>query len=96
MMDWIVTHEKILITILQLVINFLVTLTCIIIYHMVYHQKPISTTIKSMKKRVAFKTDKPEYHRSASGKSKFEILDEYLSDEEIVKKDRFSDDSDQF
>ena len=40
---------------------------------------------------MTFKTEKPEYHRSVSGKSKFEILDEYLSDDEIVKKDQFSE-----
>ena len=89
-MDWVVKHQELLLILLQLVINFLVTLCCIMVYHMVYHQKPISKG-NPRKKKVTFKTEKPEYHRSVSGKSKFEILDEYLSDDEIVKKDQSSD-----
>ena len=56
---------------------------------MIYHQEPISK-IKPRNRRVTFKTEKPEYHRSVSGKSKFEILDEYLSDDEIVERDQLS------
>ena len=89
-MEWVEKHQELLNILLQLVINFLVTLCCIMVYHMVYHQKPISKG-NPRKKKVTFKTEKPEYHRSVSGKSKFEILDEYLSDDEIVKKDQLSD-----
>ena len=89
-MDWVEKHQELLLILLQLVINFLVTLCCIMVYHMIYHQKPISKN-KPRKKRVTFKTEKPEYHRSVSGKSKFEILDEYLTDDEIVQKDQLSD-----
>ena len=90
MMDWVEKCQDLLFIILQLVINILVTVCCIMVYHMVYHQKTISKK-KPRKKKVTFKTEKPEYHRSVSGKSKFEILDEYLSDDEIVKKDQLSD-----
>ena len=89
-MEWVEKHQELLNILLQLVINFLVTLCCIMVYHMVYHQRPISKK-KPRKKKVTFKSEKPEYHRSVSGKSKFEILDEYLSDDEIVKKDQSSD-----
>ena len=89
-MEWVEKHQELLNILLQLVINFLVTLCCIMVYHMVYHQKPISKG-NPRKKKVTFKSEKPEYHRSVSGKSKFEILDEYLSDDEIVKKDQSSD-----
>ena len=89
-MEWVEKHQELLNILLQLVINFLVTLCCIMVYHMVYHQKQISKG-KPRKKRVTFKTEKPEYHRSVSGKSKFEILDEYLYDDEIVQKHQLSD-----